>query len=96
MAEYVEKEHVLALGWRQRMGWSRARLSRATGYSESQIRSFEAGQSISTNEPVGEREMQRYRMVCASLHARLDFNWKQCRIEMAPAPAPAKKAEELA
>jgi transcriptional regulator with XRE-family HTH domain len=91
MAEYQDKEHVLALSWRERMGWSRSRLARATGYSESQIRNFEAGYNMGSGEPIGEREMHRYRLACAALHARLDFNWKQCRIEMATTAEAARK-----
>lgn len=91
MAEYQESEHRLARAWRERMGLSLDALSKATGYSIARIRDFETGVSQARNLPIGESEMARYRMVCATVHARLDFNWKQCRIKMPTVPEPARK-----
>jgi transcriptional regulator with XRE-family HTH domain len=84
------KPHIMAEAWRMRLGLSRPQLARLTGYSISHIQNMEAGLNLSTGAAIRKQDMQRYKLVCAAIHAGLDFNWKQCAILPKPAILAAK------
>jgi len=54
----LQTEPGRARAWRERLGWSRARLARATGYSVGAIVHFETG------EPRSVLDWRKYRMAC--------------------------------
>lgn len=72
--------HVLAEAWRRSIGLSRSKLSKLTGYSTAHIRNMEAGFNHATGKPVAPRSFLRYRMACAAVHARLEFNFQYCAV----------------
>src|SRR4051812_7387379 len=78
MRDYVDNPHVLAEAWRHSMGLSRAQLSKLTGYSIAHIRNIEAGRNHATRRPIPARSFVRYKMVCAAVHAGLEFNFRTC------------------
>jgi transcriptional regulator with XRE-family HTH domain len=70
----------LARTWRRSLGLSRERLSQLTGYSIGHIRNMESGINHSSGKPIPARTFTRYRMLCAAVHAGLDFDFRTCTL----------------
>jgi len=67
-------EHRKALQWRLDAGLSRRELSRLTNWSDSQIRDFEKGHKYD-GTPVSQNAFFRYKMTCAAIAHKVNFNW---------------------
>jgi len=74
------QEHEKAYLWRRAMGYSRAKLARLTGYSQSAIADIEAGRYRNTGHPIPAYVMTRYRMMCGAVTANLSFDWYRARV----------------
>lgn len=64
-----------ARAWREEMNLSRGELSALTGFSVESIINFEMGYRRGTKEPISETSRLRYKLCCASVAHRLQFNW---------------------
>lgn len=85
MGEYKPSEHFRAEVWRKDiMKLSRPALAALTGYSVAHIQNFEKGKNTGTKTEIGEREMHRYKMVCAAVAAGLKFDWGAVEVDARP------------
>ena len=71
-----------ARAWREGLGLSRYALADITGFSASSIRNFEVGRNESSGRPINERDMLAYRLACASVAAKIRFDWGPVLIEL--------------
>lgn len=74
-------EFYAAREWRVRMGLTREALTEISGYGKTSIAAFESGHQ-SSGEPVDPAAFRRYKMVCASIHAGIVFDWKTATLEV--------------
>lgn len=78
MADRQIPEHLQARQWRETLGLSRQQLAALSGYSYRSIQQMELGQAAS-GDPVDPAAWQRYKLICAAITARLDFDWRRVR-----------------
>lgn len=69
-------EHDNARLWREAHRWSREELAALSGYSIAQIVDLEAGVNRGSGTEISPRVWRRYKLVCAGIEARGNFNWK--------------------
>ena len=63
-----------AKAWRERQGYTHKQLAELTGFSRTAIQGFERG--LVKGKTVTERAMLRYKLACAGIVNKPDFDWE--------------------
>ena len=78
----IPNEHARALAWRKSQGLTRKQLADRIGYCVSAIQNFENGYNNVTKAPINPNDMKRFRLCCASIAGRVDFDWGPVTIRL--------------
>lgn len=68
-------EHEKARAWREAQGWSQFLLAALLGVSRSTVVNMERGHYGDPERPIGDRDWQRYKLMCRGLGAGAIDEW---------------------